>query len=96
MDVAKAAGWPTGRSTSSGPLIGQPQRRPPGQPDADAAGSMTGQIASHQPAGETGGAEHHHVQLTVLAHPVILDKPPRRSWARAAARYDLSGARPAG
>ena len=35
---------------------------------------MTGQIAGHQPPDETGGAEHHHVQLTVSAHPFILGK----------------------
>jgi hypothetical protein len=31
---------------------------------------MTGQIASHQPSRETGGAEHHDIQLTIPAHPL--------------------------
>jgi hypothetical protein len=34
---------------------------------------MTGQVAGHQPSCETGGAEHHDIQLTVPAHPFILE-----------------------
>jgi hypothetical protein len=42
---------------------------------------MTGQIASHQPPHETGGAEHDHVQLTVRAHRLILESLARTfSW----------------
>ena len=63
------------------PDIGQPPLRPPGKPDADTAGRMTGQVPSHQPPGETGGAEHHHVQLTVPAHRSILGKPARAALA---------------
>ena len=54
------------------PDIGQPPVGPPGKPDADAAGRMTGQVTGHQPPGETSGAEHHHVQVTVPAHQLIL------------------------
>jgi hypothetical protein len=36
---------------------------------------MTGQVPGHQPPGETGGAEHHHVQFTIVAHPFIVGKP---------------------
>jgi hypothetical protein len=36
---------------------------------------MTGQVTGHQPPDETGGAEHHDIELTVLAHQLILDKP---------------------
>jgi hypothetical protein len=36
---------------------------------------MTGQVPGHQPPGETGGAEDHHVQLTIPAHPFIVSKP---------------------
>jgi Amidohydrolase family len=57
------------------PDIGQPSLRPPGQPDADAARRMTGQVPGHQSPGETGGAEHHHVHLTIPAHQPILGKP---------------------
>jgi hypothetical protein len=39
---------------------------------------MTGQVPGHQPPGETGGAEDHHVQLTILAHPFIVGKPGER------------------
>jgi hypothetical protein len=35
---------------------------------------MTGQITGHQPSREAGGAEHHHIQLTIPAHPLILDR----------------------
>ena len=41
---------------------------PPGKPDADATGRVTGQVTGYQPPDETRGAEHHHVQLTVPAH----------------------------
>jgi hypothetical protein len=36
---------------------------------------MTGQIAGHQPPGKSGGAEHHHIQLTASAHQLILKTP---------------------
>jgi hypothetical protein len=29
---------------------------------------VAGQVTGYQPPDETRGAEHHHVQLTVLAH----------------------------
>ncbi|HWT49308.1 MAG TPA: hypothetical protein VN255_12265, partial [Mycobacterium sp.] len=35
-----------------------------------------GQIVSYQPPCEPGRAEHHHVQLTIPAHPLILKKHP--------------------
>jgi hypothetical protein len=37
---------------------------------------MTGQVTGHQSPGETGGAEHHDIELTVPAHQFILGKPP--------------------
>ena len=63
-----------GRRSSAEPRpdIGEPLRRPSREPDADAVWRMIGQIASHQPPDESGGAEHHHVQLTVSAHQLIL------------------------
>ena len=57
------------------PDTGQPPLRPPGKPDAPAAGRMTGQIPGHQPPCETGGAGHHHIQLTVPAHQLIPGTP---------------------
>jgi hypothetical protein len=36
---------------------------------------MTSQVTGHQPPDETGGAEDHHTQLTVPAHPLIVSKP---------------------
>jgi hypothetical protein len=36
---------------------------------------MIGKIASHQPPGKTGGAEHHDIQLTVSAHQFMLKTP---------------------
>ena len=41
-----------------------------GQPDADPGRHMTGQVTGHQPPGETGGAEHHNIELTVPVHHV--------------------------
>ena len=38
---------------------------------------MTSQVPGHQPPGETGSAEQHHVELTVSAHRYILRKPTR-------------------
>src|SRR5712691_7978361 len=58
------------------PDIGQPPLRPPGQPYAHAARRMPGQVPGHQLPGETGGTEHHHIQLTVLAHQPILGRSP--------------------
>ena len=70
-----------GRRSSAQPRqqIGEPLRRPSRKPDADAVWRMTGQIASHQPPDESGRAEHHHVQLTVSAHQLILKTRARRS-----------------
>jgi hypothetical protein len=66
-----------GRRSSAQPRpdLGQSPLRPPGKPDADPAGRMTGQVPGHQPPGEPGGAEHHHVQLTVPAHQLIVGIP---------------------
>ena len=36
---------------------------------------MTSQVTGHQPPDETGGAEHHDIELTVPAHQLILGKP---------------------
>jgi hypothetical protein len=47
---------------------------------------MTGQVAGHQPSRETGGAEHHDIQLTVPAHPFILDRPAKVLRASASSR----------
>jgi len=58
------------------PEIGEPLRRPSREPDADAVWRMIGQIVGHQPPDESGGAEHHHVQLTVSAHQLILKTRP--------------------
>ena len=36
---------------------------------------MTGQVLGHQSPDEPGGAEDHHIQLTLPAHPSIVSKP---------------------
>jgi hypothetical protein len=38
---------------------------------------MTGQVPGHQPPCETSGAEDHHIQLTIPAHPFIVSKLAR-------------------
>jgi hypothetical protein len=53
---------------------------------------MAGQIASHQPPGESGGAEHHHVQLTVSAHQLILKTPAPAIPALSGRRRGFTGA----
>jgi hypothetical protein len=35
---------------------------------------MTGQVTGHQSPHETGGAEHHDIELTIHAHQLILGK----------------------
>jgi hypothetical protein len=59
-------------STQPRPGIGQPPPGPSRKPDPYPARRMAGQVTSHQPSGETSGAEHHHVQLPVPAHQLIL------------------------
>ena len=62
---------PRGGSTpKTCPDIRKPLLGPASEPDADAGGRVISQIACHQLPGETGGAEHHNIQLTVAAHPI--------------------------
>jgi hypothetical protein len=59
-----------------GPDLRQPPLRTPRKADPHIARRMSGQVTSHQPPGEPGGAEHHDIELTVSAHQLILGKPP--------------------
>jgi hypothetical protein len=50
---------------------------------------MTSQVTGHQPPDETGGAEHHDIELTVHAHQLILGKPLPLPGARAATQRNV-------
>ena len=72
---------PRGGSTpKTCPDIRKPPLGPAGQPDADAGGRVISQVARHQPPDETGGAEHHHIQLAVPTHLIhAKDTSPARA-----------------
>jgi hypothetical protein len=84
---------PGRRSTAEPrPDVGEPLRRPSREPDADPVRRMTGQIASYQPPDESGGAEHHHIQLTVSAHQLILKTPAPAIPGLSSRRRGFTGA----
>lgn len=72
------------------PDISQPPRRRPGQPDADAAGRVTGQIAGHKPSCETGGAERHG-RLHCPANPAACRRiSPAGSYGRLTTAFTVA------